>query len=193
MGSIIRGMATFLSRLRSGAIDLSNARYERRVADINRRHKYFTPLDDEALQRQAAAIRQQVQSGTRLDNVVNDAFAIVKEAARRTVGMQPYDVQLLAALGEFGILDRRELDEAIVAAVKDAIERVIILRRNRIVFMVMAARALHGQRHRAASDHVDAVVNNVVCHPDETPSAGDETHRCSNSYYDQEMKWIEES
>ena len=91
-------MVTFLSRLRSGAIDLTNSRYERRVDDINRRHKDFGPLRDDALQRQAATIRQRVQDGTPLDDVVIDAFAIVKEAAGRTVGMQPYDVQLLAAL-----------------------------------------------------------------------------------------------
>jgi preprotein translocase subunit SecA len=98
MGSIIRGAVTFLSRLRSGAIDLTNSRYEKRVADINRRDQEISSLADDALRRQAAAIRQRVQTGTRLDDVVNDAFAIVKEAARRTVGMQPYDVQVLAAL-----------------------------------------------------------------------------------------------
>lgn len=98
MSSLIRGMATFLSRLRSGAIELTNSRYEKRVAEISRRHVDFSPLDDDALQREAAAIRQRIQSGTRLDEVVVDSFGIVKEAARRTVGMQPYDVQLLAAL-----------------------------------------------------------------------------------------------
>ena len=98
MQTFIRGIVTFLSRLRSGGIDLTNSRYVRRVEDINRRHKDFSPLRDDALQHQAAAIRKRVQSGTRLDDVVIDTFAIVKETARRTVGMQPYDVQLLAAL-----------------------------------------------------------------------------------------------
>ena len=98
MGSIIRGVATFLSRLRSGAIDLTNSRYERRVDEINRRHNDFRPLHDDALQRQATLIKQRVQNGTRVDDVLIDTFAIVKEAASRTVGMLPYDVQVLAAL-----------------------------------------------------------------------------------------------
>ena len=47
MSSLIRGMVTFLSRLRSGAIELTNSRYERRVDEINRRHKDFRPLPDD--------------------------------------------------------------------------------------------------------------------------------------------------
>jgi len=98
MASFIRGMLTALSRLRSGSIDLSNARYERRVDDINRRDNGLTPLPDEELRRQAATIRQRVRNGTPLGDVLSDTFSIVSETAKRTVGMQPYDVQLLAAL-----------------------------------------------------------------------------------------------
>jgi len=98
MRSLIRGMLTALSRLRGGAIELTNSRYERQVDDINRRDDDLTRLPDEELKRQAAAIRQRVRNGTPLDDVLSDAFAIVRETAKRTVGMQPYDVQLLAAL-----------------------------------------------------------------------------------------------
>ncbi|MFI5458137.1 MAG: accessory Sec system translocase SecA2 [Isosphaerales bacterium] len=101
MRSFIRGMLTALSRLRSGAIELTNLRYERQVDDINRREKDFSPLPDEELRRQAATIRQRVRNGTPLDNVLIEAFAIVREVARRTVGMQPYDVQLMAALAMY--------------------------------------------------------------------------------------------
>jgi preprotein translocase subunit SecA len=98
MTTIIRKIVTFLTRLRSGAIELTNSGYERQVDAINRRHKEIGSLPDGALQHLARTIRQRVQNGTRLDDVVIDAFAVAKEAARRTVDMQPYDVQLLAAL-----------------------------------------------------------------------------------------------
>lgn len=98
MSSFIRNLLTFFSRLRTGSINVSNARYERQVDDINRREQNFCLLSDEELRWQAAAIRQRAQDGTRLDDMLIDAFAIVREAARRTVGMRPYDVQLLAAL-----------------------------------------------------------------------------------------------
>src|SRR5579872_4698141 len=98
MGTFIHGMFTFLSRLRRGGIELTNARYERRVDEVNRRHKDLCPLGDEALQQHIATLRRRLQGGARLDDVVIELFAILKEVSRRTVGMQPYDVQLLAAL-----------------------------------------------------------------------------------------------
>jgi preprotein translocase subunit SecA len=98
MSLFFRRMLTVLSRLRRGAIDLTISRYERRVEDINRRGKEFHPLPDEELRQRVAVIRQRVQNGTPLDAVLTETFAIVKEAATRTVGMQPYDVQLVAAL-----------------------------------------------------------------------------------------------
>src|SRR4029077_8739303 len=107
MSSFIRGMFTVLSRLRSGAIDLSNTRYERLVDDINRRHDDFSPLPDEELRQRAAAIRQRVRNGTPLDDVLIDTFALVREAAKRTVGMRPYDVQLMAAIA---IHDRKMVE-----------------------------------------------------------------------------------
>jgi preprotein translocase subunit SecA len=98
MGSFIDQVVTFLSRLRSGAIELSNARYERQIADIHRREKSVRPLTDDALRVQAGMLCERVRQGTPLEKVALDAFAVIKEAARRTVGMEPYDVQLLAGL-----------------------------------------------------------------------------------------------
>jgi preprotein translocase subunit SecA len=91
-------MLTLVARLRNGAIVPTNSRYERQVDGINRRAKEFSRLSDEALMRQGNAIRQQARYGIPLDDLLLDAFAIVREAAKRTVGLQPYDVQLLAAL-----------------------------------------------------------------------------------------------
>jgi preprotein translocase subunit SecA len=85
-------------RLRTGAIELSNARYERRVEEINRREREVQPLTDDQLRQQADSIRQRARNGARLDGLVIDAFALMREAARRTIGMRPFDVQLLAAL-----------------------------------------------------------------------------------------------
>ncbi len=98
MGSFIGQIITFLSRLRSGAIVLDNSRYERRVNEIRQRDKNVKLLSDDELRQQAASIRRRVRDGVPLNKVLIDAFAVTKEAARRTVGMEPYDVQLLAAL-----------------------------------------------------------------------------------------------
>jgi preprotein translocase subunit SecA len=101
MIAFIHRILTFLLRLRSGAIELSNARYERRVEEINRRERDVQPLTDDQLRKEADSIRQRIRNGARLDDLVIDAFALTREAARRTLAMRPFDVQLLAALALF--------------------------------------------------------------------------------------------
>ncbi|HEV3344080.1 MAG TPA: accessory Sec system translocase SecA2 [Pirellulales bacterium] len=101
MGSFVGQIAKFLARLRSGAIDLNNVRYERQIAEIHRRAKRVRALSDGALREDAAALGNCVRRGTPLDKVTLDAFVMIKEAARRAVGMEPYDVQLLAGLAMF--------------------------------------------------------------------------------------------
>jgi len=98
MPSLVRRILTFVSRLRSGAIELGTARYARRVEAINRCDERVSHLADDELRQEALSLRQRVANGASLDDVLIDAFALVREAARRTVGMRPYDVQILAAL-----------------------------------------------------------------------------------------------
>ncbi len=105
--SFLRGTLTALSRLRGGAIDLTNARYERQVGLISQRGNHYHAMPDEGLKQEAAAIRQRVQEGTPLDDVLIDGFAIAREAAARTIGLRPFDVQVLAGL----VLHDRKLVE----------------------------------------------------------------------------------
>ena len=85
--------------------------------------------------------------------------------------------ELLTALGQLGIFRLRERHQPVVAAMKNTVERVVVSRRDGIVFVIVAARTSHGERHAAARHHVDAVIDDVVRHPDESPAAGDESHR----------------
>jgi preprotein translocase subunit SecA len=130
MGSFIGQIITFLSRLRSGAIELSNARYERRINDIHRQEKTVRPLSDDDLRQRAAALRQRGAAGTPLDELANEAFAVVKEAARRTVGMEPYDVQLLAGLAmhECRLVEMQTGEGKTLAAVFPAALRAFLAR-----------------------------------------------------------------
>lgn len=50
------------------------------------------------MQAQTAAWRADVAAGTSLDDILPDAFAMAREAARRVLGERPYDVQLLGAI-----------------------------------------------------------------------------------------------
>ncbi len=55
-------------------------------------------LDDEALRGRTAVLRERLSTGESLDDLLNDAFATVREAAKRTLGQRPFDVQLLGGM-----------------------------------------------------------------------------------------------
>lgn len=54
--------------------------------------------DDKQLQAESLRLKKEARSGTPLDELLIDAYALVCEAAKRTIGLQPYDVQIMAAI-----------------------------------------------------------------------------------------------
>ncbi len=68
-------------------------------------------------------------------------------------------------------------DEPLGAVAEDAVESVVIGRGDRVVFMIVAAGARDRQPERAARDHVNPIVDDVVRHPEEPPTEGQEPHR----------------
>jgi preprotein translocase subunit SecA len=55
-------------------------------------------LTDEGLRNKTAEFKQKLASGQPLDDLLPEAFAVVREAARRVIGLRHYDVQLLGGL-----------------------------------------------------------------------------------------------
>ena len=55
-------------------------------------------LDEQQLRKQSLALRYRAKSGESLDRLLPDAFALIVEAASRTLGMRHYDVQLLGGI-----------------------------------------------------------------------------------------------
>ena len=58
----------------------------------------FESLSDEELAGKTIDFRQRLDNGEPLDELVFEAFSAVREAARRTVGMRPFDVQVMGAI-----------------------------------------------------------------------------------------------
>ena len=54
-------------------------------------------LSDEALAQVTVSLRAQLEAGASLDELLPQAFAAVREASRRWLGLRPYDVQLMGA------------------------------------------------------------------------------------------------
>ncbi|MEQ9607498.1 MAG: preprotein translocase subunit SecA, partial [Kiloniellaceae bacterium] len=68
------------------------------VAAINALEPQFQELSDEALRGRTAELRGRLAQGESLDAILPDAFATVREAAKRTLGQRHYDVQLIGGM-----------------------------------------------------------------------------------------------
>jgi preprotein translocase subunit SecA len=68
----------------------------RRYADaVNHLEEDFTSLTDDELRNETAELRARYAAGESLDDLLPEAFAAVREAARRTLGMRHFDVQVM--------------------------------------------------------------------------------------------------
>lgn len=68
------------------------------VDKINAREEWAASLKDEDFAKQTKIFKEQLAAGKTLDDILVDAFALAREAAKRVLGERPYDVQLMGAL-----------------------------------------------------------------------------------------------
>ncbi|WP_228244028.1 preprotein translocase subunit SecA [Porphyrobacter sp. GA68] len=89
----------------------SNQRYVKSlgkiVAQINSLEPQLQALSDEELSAQTDKFRQQLAGGKKLDDILPEAFATVREASVRVLGMRHFDVQLIGGI----VLHRGEIAE----------------------------------------------------------------------------------
>ena len=69
-----------------------------RVAEINALEPSLTSLDDAALRAKTDELRQRLAADDDLEELLPEAFAVCREAARRTLGMRHFDVQLIGGM-----------------------------------------------------------------------------------------------
>jgi preprotein translocase subunit SecA len=70
----------------------------RTVTRINALEPEFEKLDDAALRAKTDEFKQRVAEGETLEKLLPEAFAVVREAAKRTLGMRHYDVQMIGGM-----------------------------------------------------------------------------------------------
>jgi len=68
------------------------------VEKINALEDSVKSLSDEALQGKTAGFRQRLEKGETLDSLLPEAFAVVREASSRVLGMRHFDVQLIGGM-----------------------------------------------------------------------------------------------
>ncbi|NQX14186.1 preprotein translocase subunit SecA [Microbacteriaceae bacterium VKM Ac-2855] len=70
-------------------------RLENYAKAVNALEEDFTHLSDEELKNETVELRERYGSGESLDDLLPEAFAAVREAARRTLGLRHFDVQVM--------------------------------------------------------------------------------------------------
>ena len=68
------------------------------VDQINSLESEMSSLSDAELAGTTARFRQRLDQGAALDELLPEAFAVVREASVRTLGMRPFDVQLIGGI-----------------------------------------------------------------------------------------------
>ncbi len=80
----------------------ANDRYVRGLSDVVNQINSLEPtvaeLTDAELRECTDKLRKRVKNGETLDDILTDAFATVREAAKRSLGERPYDVQMIGAI-----------------------------------------------------------------------------------------------
>ena len=73
-------------------------RYDGELALVNRLADGMAALSDEELKAKTAEFRARLSAGESTHAVRPEAYAVAREVAERTVGMRPFDVQIVGAL-----------------------------------------------------------------------------------------------
>ena len=91
-----------ISRLLKSVFGSRNDRllkqYRQTVARINTLESEITALSDEALQAKTPEFRQRLAQGESLNDLLPEAFAVVREGSRRVLQMRHFDVQLIGGM-----------------------------------------------------------------------------------------------
>ncbi|HEY8572119.1 MAG TPA: preprotein translocase subunit SecA [Phenylobacterium sp.] len=100
---------TFFQRFFGSSNDRKVKSMIGRVQRVNALEPKIQALSDAELRGKTAEFRERLAQGAKLDDLLEEAFAVVREAARRTLGQRHYDVQLVGGmvLHQGGIAEMR--------------------------------------------------------------------------------------
>ncbi|NLH50933.1 MAG: accessory Sec system translocase SecA2 [Myxococcales bacterium] len=91
-------LQAFLQRLRGIPIETDLKPYRKDLVFVRRRRDEMRREDDDSLRALAAELKRRARAGEDENGLLIDTFALAGEAARRTIGLEPFDEQILAGL-----------------------------------------------------------------------------------------------
>ena len=97
-GSISKWMENMITSMFGSSNERELKRIAPRVARINELEPSYQAMSDAELREQTALFRKRLAAGETLDDLLEEAFAVCREASRRTTGLRHYDVQLIGGI-----------------------------------------------------------------------------------------------
>lgn len=91
-------MFSLLKKIFGSRNDRTIKQLARQVVQINQLEPQMQALSDEALRAKTDSFRERIQAGVKLDALLPEAFAVVREASVRVFGMRHFDVQLIGGM-----------------------------------------------------------------------------------------------
>ncbi|WP_224780165.1 preprotein translocase subunit SecA [Leucobacter sp. Psy1] len=88
-------MATVLEKLLRVGEGRTLRKLQRQTKLVAALEESFADLTDEELRNETVEFRERLEKGETLDDLMPEAFAAVREAAKRTIGLRPFDVQIM--------------------------------------------------------------------------------------------------
>ena len=91
-------LANFLKSVFGSHNERVVKKYMRTVEEINSLEESMIQLTDEQLREKTLEFKKRLDEGETLDDILPEAFAVVREASKRTLGLRPFDVQMVGAM-----------------------------------------------------------------------------------------------
>ena len=92
------GLNSILNSIFGSSNERKLKKYKDQVLAISELEKKYEKFTDEELKNKTSEFKALLKKEIKLDEITNDAFAVVREAAKRTLGQRHYDVQILGGL-----------------------------------------------------------------------------------------------
>ena len=89
---------SFLTKIFGSRNDRLVKQYRKRCVEINKLEPAMQKLSDDELRAKTTEFRDRLAKGEDLQHLLPEAFAVVREASRRVLGMRHFDVQLIGGM-----------------------------------------------------------------------------------------------
>ncbi len=175
-------MASIIDKLLRAGEGKILAKLRNTVTQVNALEDSFKALTDEDLLAETAELRARYVAGETLDDLLPEAFAAVREAAWRTLGMRPFDVQIMggAALHYGNIAEMKTGEGKTLVATLPAYLNAIAGRGVHVVtvndFLAGYQSELMGRVFRALGMTTGCIVSN------QTPEVRRQQYLCDITY-----------